>query len=242
MDSHYPNGARADFHVGEYADIANRQYYEVSKLFNEIKQHDFDQCEENSVSISKMRKSVIITTVFSGMAIEAFFNDYAASCLGDDAFYESFDSLSVIGKFDLIASFILNVKIDKSKAYYSFLKMLNKKRNDYVHSKSRKFDIDAERSAIISKLNDEIFLSEYGSSFEREANELLLEARNALRALREIAVFFDEKDTHSLALSLFFPSCYAFSNEGYPHEMTATIAKDLSLKLPKNARPNNHQA
>ena len=163
---------------------------------------------EAECAIDAFYKEVISTVVFSAMAIEAFFNDYAAACLGDSEFYDNFDQLSTIGKFELIAKFILCAEVDKSKSYYSHLKKLIKSRNNYIHNKSTELTIPD--ISIEDAIKADSRLAQYLSSDEDlpvdqgELNDGLNEALDALKAIRDIAQFFDLYDTNICATARFF--------------------------------------
>ena len=95
-----------------------RNYYWAKKSYDTLDKTDY---ENYLYVLDEIHKYTISTVVFSAMSIEAFFNNYAASCLGDEEFYDNFDKLSVISKFKLIAKFILKEDIDKTQSYYLYL-------------------------------------------------------------------------------------------------------------------------
>ena len=123
-DAIYPNSFRINYFANTYCEMAMESYYNAKDLYLQIKKDNY--VGERIHELVGMEKQVISAVVFSAMCIESFFNDYSAACLGDVEFYDNFDKLSTISKFQLIAQFILKKEIDKSKSYYSRLKLLIK--------------------------------------------------------------------------------------------------------------------
>lgn len=168
----------------------------AEKWFNLIKEHEFDISflEEQTI----MFQEVVKTVIFSAMTIEAFLNDYAAACLGDSEYYDSFDQLSILSKLELIAKFILKANIDKSRAYYSNLKSLVKYRNNYIHSKSKHTIIVGYSS--LEEMPDEEELFEFFNEFgpltldQKEIRDDLNIALIGIKAIRDIMAFFDSHD------------------------------------------------
>lgn len=134
----YPHDARSNCLAGKYCELAMDHYYNALMLFEKIKEQKYH--ESTIWDFFALQDQIIVTTVFAGMSLESFFNDYASACLGDEEFYSNFDKLDVKSKFILIAKFILKAEVDKSKSYYSHLVSLIKKRNSFVHNKSYKVD------------------------------------------------------------------------------------------------------
>ena len=135
----YPEGARVNMLASMYSEIAMESYFYASKCYQVIRDNNYSRaCVYDE---TEMDKHIVKTVVFSAMSIESFLNDYAAACLGDSEFYENFDKLSAIGKFQLIAKFILKCKVEKDRDYYFYLKTLFRLRDSYVHNKSKSFDL-----------------------------------------------------------------------------------------------------
>lgn len=189
-----------------YCEMAMEAYYLVSKWSGKIKDKNYSalECEKEW---NDLTKEVVKTVVFSAMAIEAFLNDYAAACLGDSEFYGSFDQLSPISKFELIAKFILGENVDKSKAYYCHLKKLVQNRNTFVHNKSSAINgyetleeaIEAREPCESEPLID-----------ARELKEDVTKALDALKAVRDIALFFDKYDSNVYAVKRLFGIWFQF--------------------------------
>lgn len=228
-DAIYPNYPRQNSMAGVYSDIAIDAYYNARELHQKIIMSNYN-CE-NMSDFSSMEKQVIITVVFSAMCIEAFFNDYAASCLGDKEFYKNFDKLSTISKFQLIVKFILKTEIDKSKAYYSRLKQLVRNRDNYVHSKSLYADLPKISQEDCAEYEEYINVSEdtiIDFFWEKEyVDNILKEALDALKTIRDIAKFFDSHDSEVNAFSrLLNPVGGIFQN---PHK--SVVFQDLGIKV-----------
>lgn len=199
----YPEGIRINALDGMYSEIAMESYFYAKKY------HDILQ--ENKYSgfciyeRTEMYKNIVKTVVFSAMAIESFLNDYAAACLGDAEFYVNFDKLSSLGKFQLIAKFILKSKVDKEQKYYFFLKTLFSLRDSYVHNKSTQLNIKgfANLEECLDCFEDvhNKEIAEAPLSFDRiEIDNDYKGAINALKAIKEIALYFDQYDANRLAI------------------------------------------
>ena len=230
----YPSGIREGCFLYIYADIA-MEHYNIAK-------HRLQEMERKRYTIAAlgderaMNKSIMIATVFSAMAIESFLNDYAAACLGDAAFYDNFDRLSVISKFQLIAKFILKTQIDKSKAYYNDLKLLVNKRDDFVHNKPKESFLmgyapeESEKHGEIcnerwAQLEEEDAVCVH----REEAKKDFQIARTAIRAMKLIADYFDEHDANISAVWRVFgisPGSMEFDQREY----IRTIVKDFHIK------------
>ena len=127
-----------------------------------------------------------------------FFNNYAAACLGDSEFYDNFDRLSELGKFQLISKFILKKDIDKSRSYYSNLKILVKYRDTFVHNKSRDascYGTTLEKINASREYFDQQILKEGPPMLDKSEIKKDFEiARISIKALKDIADFFEEAD------------------------------------------------
>lgn len=198
----YPLGIRQNYNVIFYSDIALRNYVRSKELF---KQLDFTGgIAEEDLIFDLFAEHVISTIIFSTMCIEAYLNDYAAACLGDEEFYGYFDKLSIEGKFALIGKFVLLTQIDKSQSYYSRLKCLVRDRNKYTHSKSTAF-VEFNKLIDLSELDDEdLSLWEASGIDETPYREMLNAAKNSLLAIRDIALFFDAHDSKADAIARLF--------------------------------------
>ena len=212
-----------------FTTIAVDNYYKAKNILKEIiKRQDIEFCSAN---FNKAEQSIMITCVFSIMAIESYFNDFAARHLGDEEFYGNFDRMSLLSKFQLISKFILQVDIDKSKSYYSNLKVAEKNRNELVHNKSKDF-FDW------NKTNKEIdFDSEEGPNHEEAIVKFdiktlkndLKDAKCAIDAIKDLALFFDEADKSNYALKMLFSSFLSFGHDTEPNAIE--FKKEFNIKV-----------
>ena len=190
----YPDCARTHVLTFNHSRIAMKHYCLAKAELEQIKEKKYDfEARENFCAMSE---HIDVVCVFSAMAIEAYFNDYAAACLGDSEFYDNFDRLSTISKFQLIAKFILNVELDKSKAYYSHLKALIKERDSLVHGKSTAFVYDSD---LYVRRDGNSDIPELPGVDADEVHKDFKRAQNAIKALRDIAEFFDSIDYNASA-------------------------------------------
>lgn len=220
--------ARINLLCSHYSDIAIENYFSAKDTLAQIKEkNDICYCLEN---FNKVYFPTIITRVFSIMAVESFFNNYAAENLGDEEFYANFDKLSLISKFQLISMFILQTEIDKSKSYYGNLKAAENMRNELVHNKSKDlikwattqnigldkesndFDFDEEKSLKLSVI---------------ELNNEIQNAKTAIKCMRDIALFFEKNDENSFALRRLFPQISRLPKS----DLEQKIIKEFSIKI-----------
>ncbi|PKM62328.1 MAG: hypothetical protein CVU97_05900 [Firmicutes bacterium HGW-Firmicutes-21] len=201
--------ARSNCNFSAYLDIAIKHYQQAKNMFIILK--TIDNTERDPSSEHQMYDEIYISIVFSSMAVESFLNDYAATCLDDDFFYDNFDKLSVISKFCLISNFILNVKVDKAKSYYFLLKELERERNLLVHNKSKSashLGYTKDEYLEIKKQKEEGLLPEYLQINLIEIKKDLLKAFKGIKCLYEITLFFDKYDINIWANKrLFRPDC-----------------------------------
>ena len=223
----YPMGCRQNYNPILYSDIAVRNYIRAKEQFDVL---DFSAngCEED-LSYDLFGEYVISTIIFSTMCIEAFLNDYAAACLGDKEYYGYFDKLSIDGKFALIAKFVFSASIDKSQAYYYRLKRLIRERNEYTHSKSTFLE-----SPKLADLNFEIIDDMVEKILAVEINpapyrEMLDSAKNALLAIRDIALFFDTYDASVDAIARLF-CCGSSVPDNNGVDIRDKVLKELCIK------------
>jgi len=194
----YPQGVRINCNAFVYSEMAVEAYSDALDFAEAIKAAEYKFLDTEK-EYTFLYKRTIATVVFSAMTIESFMNDYAA-CLGDEEFYNNFDKLSVLSKFQLIAKFIFQAKIDKEKSYYCYLKKLVKNRDRYVHNKSESFNTGA--------LTEDEWLDEaYQKACEEQVFEeplieksdvdgMIREALEALKAVKEVSDFFEIHDDH----------------------------------------------
>jgi hypothetical protein len=212
----YPSGKpRTNYAVRMYCEIAMEAYYDATKLYDKICQADFDWdlLDERNA----MEKKIVKTIVFSAMCIEAFLNDYAAACLGDSDFYDNFDRLSTMSKFELIARFILCTEIEKDKSYYYHIKKLIKQRDSYVHSKSHAVEYNTMSEDEWEEFHAHLLACEPEEAPRLDKHEIdtdMTNGRDALKAIKVFADYFDEHDTNVYAIhKLFSPNSMHYGPE-----------------------------
>jgi len=229
----YPEEGRIGFYISDYGEIAMAHYCEAKRCIEAFRAADFRELALPEHAASRFYRSVMISIVFSAMAIEAFVNDYGAACTSDDFFYDNFERLSTLGKLQLIAKLLLHTEIDKSTALYSHLKVIFGARDKLVHSKTRSAREYFEKRGY-----------EYGSESERDvwegfdpAKEPILDkeeiandfeiCRVGIKAMRELAYFFDRLDESAIAVVKLF----GVDLIGASSEAGREVAKEFSVKM-----------
>ena len=196
---------RVNVLYSRYVDIAVENYYVLWKNMELIEKEKYVSTDETREAQRTLENAAVIIIVFSSMAIESYLNDYAASCLGDVEFYESFDKLSVLDKLRLIVQFIFRIEFVKNQPVYTHIRSLLADRNKVVHNKSEDFKKYANRKGIQVPHTVEEVEECFGSiedininvlmALDKESiNDDVKMANNAIRALRETAAFMDKSD------------------------------------------------
>lgn len=222
----YPDGIRMNCFASDYCEIAMEAYYKASKSAETLKLMGYTAIDTDEI-YSDMNKNIIVAIVFSAMSLESFFNDYAAACLGDSEFYNNFDKLSEISKFELIAKFILKTSVNKEKSYYCHLKSLTKNRNSYVHNKSQGMNADSILAEYAVAYNDNNDKPIYDAKI---INHDLKDALIALKAIRDIAMFFDKHDSSVHVLSRFFGVSRFSCESEYKSKYKDFVYSELGIK------------
>lgn len=140
MNNNYRKSlSRENVMYGKYGCILLEHLSDSYDYLERLKKLDKKTNSYNEFSYikSQIELNYIEISVFSIMCVEAFFNDYIASCILDDNYYKNFDMLNIMAKFNLIVQFIFKDDSNQSKKCTAMLKELNKKRNKLVHSKSK---------------------------------------------------------------------------------------------------------
>lgn len=186
----------------------------LKKLDKKINSYDEFSNIEN-----QMESNYIEIIVFSIMCVEAFLNDYIASCILDDNYYNNFDMLNVLAKFNLIVQFIFKDNSDKSEKCASMLKGLNRKRNNLVHSKSndgtyRGYHSLEELEEMESKMNNEEFFDNILTRDIKSCFQLFNDSKQAVITVVELAKYFDSQDIDLNAIFRIF----SFSKKDWLNE------------------------
>lgn len=236
MEYSYKDDLRMGYLADLYCEIAMEEFYEATKLYELLRKNNFSRklkYEEN-----ELNKHVLKTIVFSAMTVESFLNNYVAVCIGDSEFYQNFDKLTPLSKLQLIVKFIFKCEYDSSKSYHSYLKRLFSLRNDYVHNKSSSLHLSQEEwSEIVSEVISDYFndspnrvKSEDRSLNKAEITDDYNDAVIALRAIKELALFFDEHDNNVQAFQqLFHPEILINRSQKEKEYKTAVFSK-LNIK------------
>lgn len=234
----YPaHHGRANKYDSTYFEIVVSHYKIAKELLTKIKTNGF--LRSDGALRDSLEKEEMIIIVFAAMTIEAFFNDYAAACLGDDEFYDNFDKLSIISKFQLIVKFILKIDVDKSQAYYCYLNELVKNRNNIIHTKSIKCSFQGYTKEEIEKFDESDYWDDFllddklTSEEKKEIENNFQRVVNAIKAVREIARFFDLHDENVLAELQFFKNnnLTLLMYEDEVLECLKLIHKDFNIKV-----------
>lgn len=208
-----------------YAEIAVENYYHAKDAYDRLKEMEYD-CGETGNEIDKLDKYSVISIVFSAAAIEAFLNDYAAACLGDKKFYKKYERKSVHFKLQFIVEHIINTAFDKNEKYVCFIKQLTQDRRDLVHCKS--FDITG-----IGYTESEYEELKESCAESDDTNEWLVDisaysepfrmTENGIKAMRELALFFDKNDKNAHAVICFFSPLSNYIQHEKNHPMIRVL-------------------
>lgn len=123
------------------------RYRESDEELRALETRGVTEDELNSVErqietcYQRREESAVIAITFAGMALEAFFYDYAADQLGDGFVKEHLDKLDLKSKFLVYPRLLVGKAPEKSTASYQMLGKLVALRNDLVHFKSKSFPI-----------------------------------------------------------------------------------------------------
>ena len=126
----------------------------------------------------------------------------------------------------------MRTNIDKKKSYYSNLKATERIRNEFVHNKSRDFFEWKKKDKSEPDFNSE------EESYQDTAiirvriktlKEDLKNAKQAIAAIRDIALFFDNADKSCSALRMLFSSFLSFCHETDPNGIE--LKKEFNIKV-----------
>ena len=177
-----------------------KSFFDVKTIYDDIKKKNSTgnyHVLEYEMAEDKLDVNMVITCVFSAMAIEAYINDYIASRIGDSEFYDNYDKLSIESKFHFAAKFIMKSVVRKDNEYYSLFKKLFKNRNNFVHSKSKSFDI--EKLEKYNKNLDVVDTEGVVSVNIESLDEKYETSRDAVKAILKIADYFEDNDKNASA-------------------------------------------
>ena len=237
-NSYRKSFSRENVMYGDYGHILLEHLSDSYDYLEKLKKLDrkTNSYDEFSNIKNRIELNYIEIIVFSIMCVEAFLNDYIASCILDDNYYKNFDMLNVLSKFNLIVQFIFRDDSDKSEKCASMLKGLNKKRNNLVHSKSNDASHVAyhsleESEEMESKINLDDYLDNIITEDLKSCYSLFNESKQAIITVVELAKYFDSQDidSHALLRIFYFSKNYEI-NELQCNEKQLKAFEILGLK------------
>lgn len=206
-NSYRKSFSRENVMYGDYGYILLEHLSDSYDYLEKLKKLDrkTNSYDEFSNIKKRIELNYIEIIVFSIMCVEAFLNDYIASCILDENYYNNFDMLNVLAKFNLAVEFIFRDDSDKSEKCASMLKGLNKKRNNLVHSKSNDASYVAyhsleESEEMESKINFDDYLDNIITEDLKSCYSLFNDSKQAIITVVELAKYFDSQDIDSDAL------------------------------------------
>lgn len=237
-NSYRKSFSRENVMYGDYGYILLEHLSDSYDYLEKLKKLDrkTNSYDEFSNIKNRIELNYIEIIVFSIMCVEAFLNDYIASCILDENYYNNFDMLNVLSKFNLIVQFIFRDDSDKSEKCASMLKGLNKKRNNLVHSKSNDASHVAyhsleESEEMESKINLDDYLDNIITEDLKSCYSLFNESKQAIITVVELAKYFDSQDidSHALLRIFYFSKNYEI-NELQCNEKQLKAFEILGLK------------
>lgn len=207
-----------------------------SIIYDIFKKHLNAACELNFLDYDKtdsfekqLIKDYYIMIVFSAMTMEALINDYLAVCLTDDLFYENYDKLNVLQKVSMIYTLLWEENIDKSGEFYNKLLILLKKRNLFVHSKSRNIDESLLKysSETLSKIDENELERQLLKSSGNTIIGILQESFSAIQTIFLFCKNIDNHDKNRKAVA-FTMSCIAEKEVLFYNQKLEKISKTMN--------------
>ena len=174
-----------------YFEISYRNLHECITAFENLNLQDI-------VEVQKFRHKVIqkyhVIITFSVMTLEAFVNDYLAVCLTDDFFYSILDKLNINQKIELIYTLLWNKELDKSKCMFKYITELVRKRNSFVHSKSKQCNLVVLEENFFNETDN--LDSFEKKEIEKELKKICFLLNKSLEAIKVIHFFCLEVDEY----------------------------------------------
>lgn len=233
--------ARSNVMYSIYGDIVLEHLVDSYNSLQEINKFDIsNDMSDYDCLYKRIEADYIEIIVFSAMCIEAFLNDYIASCTSDNKFHEQFDRLPVLTKFEQVIESIFKISdsnnISNLDDLKSKLRELNKSRNELVHSKSKSAynlidfffdDTDIDQNEIIDYDN------EYEATIEHILNEckdLYDKSIYFIKIVVDLANFIDSQDDRVNALCKMLSFCKEpIINNEYRNDVQKFAFKLLGL-------------
>lgn len=183
-----------------YSKIAMIHYADAKQQAEKIL--EIGELSDEVFLLSNMfENNVIVTVTFVAMALESFFNDYAARKFGDSFYQDNFEILRPTGKMQLIAKFVFGKEINKGDCLFQLVANVFRLRNEYVHNKSKDGREIAKTEEEIAVFEERIIVGEdILVAKKQETSNELKKAFESVKALCEVARFFEESDLESYAM------------------------------------------
>lgn len=208
MPEYYKYTSRIDINAFMYLDIALINYYHALQKYETLKQNGFLQ--DGEYLDSSIKEDIVVTIVFSSMALESYLNNYISGCIGDENYYKVFEKLSWIEKLRLIIQFIFRKEFNKDNVCFTLMKQLEKTRNELIHNKPMQYEFQSgltlEEFEELEKSEEyqahlELIMNYYN---KQEIKDTMRKGFDSLRAVKEFSAFIDQNDSNANALSFLF--------------------------------------
>jgi len=171
-----------------------------------------------------LEREVMVTIVFSAMALESFANDFVAGECGDEFFLQEVKWWDTVKKIKWIRKNILGGELNNEEGLFSLIKALFRCRNLYVHNESKDVSKEMFQNAMtddeISKMSDlseeeNMAIYTISESKKRGLKEDIEVAHAAIDAIYGVAEFFERHEKGEGAMSLLFGAgrCGTYSKE-----------------------------
>lgn len=174
-----------------YFEISYKDLQECITAFENLSLEDITEIQNFKHRLIQ-KYHVIIT--FAVMTIEAFVNDYLAVCLTDDFFSANLDKLNINQKIEIMYALLWDEKLEKSECMFKYITELVRKRNSFVHAKSKQCNL---------VVLEENFFDETYNLDNYEKKEIKQELKkiydifiSSLEAIKSIHLFFLEVDKY----------------------------------------------
>lgn len=230
MSSFHNASIRVNANYIFYTEIAIQNYYDA---LIRSKSLDFDDTAVMLDSERSIMRSLMQTHVFAAMAIESYLNSFISGCIGDDEYYNKYDSLNIIAKLDLVKRFIFSDESSDSESVFTWIRELQKLRNDLVHNKPKDSNLS---------LNEEDYVPEGEIDLEQLFGDVIVNCRQSiddniwqgkktLKAIAGLAEYIDKHDENAHAKSnLFWPVIFG-SKESYRNRAIITVYPIIGVKF-----------
>ena len=228
MPAYYKYFSRIEANFAQCIDIANENYFDALKIQKKIIDDNYEI--DGEYLLFRLSKRIMVTIVFSSMALESYLNNYIAGCLGDENYYNVFEKLSWTEKLRLIVQFIFHQEFKKDHVCFTLIRKLERLRNDLIHNKPKyhRHVSSVSLEEIEAFENSQEYIDELFSYDKTEVNNLIQAGFDSLRAVKELAKLIDENDSDAQAtVLLFWPQLVGNENE----EAKKAIYPELGIRL-----------